>query len=252
MMNAQHAEDAASAPGFSVILVEDDNDLRQSLADYLRLRDMLVTEAASGMEFYRALKQGRYDIAVLDVNLPDANGFDLAADIAGGHDLGVIILTARTGRDDRVRGYGNGADIYLTKPVDSEELALAIGNLARRARRALATATPHRGTSAPAEKDVPWQLDRRRQALHVPGPATVRLSARETVLLEHLARHADTTVSRGEIAGLFGDTEPDPESRSLDAAMGRLRAKLRAEGLDLPLQVVHAVGLRFVGKITIV
>ncbi len=252
MMNAQHADDAASAPRFSVLLVEDDKDLRQSLADYLRLSDMLVTEAASGIEFYRALKLGRYDIAVLDVNLPDANGFDLAADIAGGHDTGVIILTARTGRDDRVRGYGEGADIYLTKPVDSEELALAIGNLARRTRHSLAAATSRRDTSVSAGKDIPWQLDRRRKTLDVPGVATVKLSARETVLLEHLARHAGTTVSRSEIAGLFGDTEPDPESRRLDAAVGRLRAKLKAEGLDLPLQVVHAVGLRFVGAVSIV
>ncbi|MGO4840755.1 response regulator transcription factor, partial [Rhizobiaceae sp. 2RAB30] len=143
-----------------------------------------MTEAASGIEFYRALKLGRYDIAVLDVNLPDANGFDLAADIAGGHDMGVIILTARTGRDDRVRGYGEGADIYLTKPVDSEELALAIGNLARRTRHSVAAAPPRRDTSVSAEKDLPWQLDRRRKTLDVPGVASVKLSARETVLLE--------------------------------------------------------------------
>ncbi|WP_163484600.1 response regulator transcription factor, partial [Escherichia coli] len=88
-----------------------------------------VTEAASGIALYKALRQESYDIAVLDVNLPDISGFELARDLAPQAEMGIIMLTARTGRDDRVRGYADGADLYLTKPVDSEELALAIVNL---------------------------------------------------------------------------------------------------------------------------
>lgn len=64
-----------------VILVEDDHDLRRSLADYLRLRKISVKEAASGMEFYRALSQQAFDVAVMDVNLPDTSGFELVTEL---------------------------------------------------------------------------------------------------------------------------------------------------------------------------
>ncbi len=242
MMMERHA-DARPAECFKVLLVEDDNDLRQSLADYLRLRKMHVTEAASGIEFYKTLLNGRYDIAVLDVNLPDTSGYELAAAVhASQHAMGIIMLTARTGREDRVRGYQVGADIYLTKPVDSEELALAIGNLARRAR-----SIPRAAASG-----VEWQVDRQRRTLHGPGDATVRLSVRETILLEHLARQPGVTVPRLDIAALYGDMEPDPESRRLDAAMARLRAKIRSAGLESPVQIVHGIGLRLIEPLTVV
>lgn len=110
--SSESAADEDVFHGIRVILVEDDHDLRQSVADYLRLRKIDVTEVASGIELYKALRQERYDIAVLDVNLPDVSGFDLARDLASQKDMGVILLTARTGRDDRVRGYAGGADLY--------------------------------------------------------------------------------------------------------------------------------------------
>lgn len=250
MTNATNAGDTTDAERFSVILVEDDHDLRQSLADYLRLRNMVVTEAASGIAFYRALQTGRFDIAVLDVNLPDTSGFDLASDIAGQRDMGVIMLTARTGRDDRVRGYSKGADIYLTKPVDSEELALVVGNLARRMR--LAAGSPKESSPSVDREKADWELDRHARTLHAPGLGTAKLSARETLLLELLARHGDATVSRARISALYGDAEPDPESRRLDAALARLRSKLKTESMELPLQVVHSVGLRLVRPISII
>lgn len=229
------------AESFKVVLVEDDDDLRQSLADYLRLRKLDVTEVSSGIDFYKTLLSGRYDIAVLDVNLPDTSGYELAAAVHASHDMGIIMLTARTGRNDRLRGYQVGADIYLTKPVDSEELALAIGNLARRAR-----------TTPRAAASEEWKVDRHRRTLHGPVGATVTLSARETILLEHLARQPGVTVPRLELAALFGDMQPDPESRRLDAAMARLRAKFRSAGLESPVQIVHGIGLRLIEPLTIV
>ena len=241
MMIERHAN---AHPGefFKVVLVEDDDDLRQSLADYLRLRKMHVTEASSGIEFYKALLSGRHDIAVLDVNLPDTSGYELAAAARASHDIGIVMLTARTGREDRVHGYRVGADIYLTKPVDSEELALAIGNLARRSRIA----------SSGAETQVEWRVNRQRRTLHGPRGETIRLTVRETMLLEHLSHHPGITVPRSDIAALFADREPDPESRRLDAAMARLRAKLRSVGLESPVQIVHGIGLRLIEPLAVV
>ncbi|TAI61559.1 response regulator transcription factor [Bradyrhizobium sp. Leo170] len=227
----------------SILLVEDHSEFRQSIADYLRLRGMRVTEAASGIEFYRALRQARFDVAVLDINLPDTSGFDLAAELSAREDMGIIMLTARKEREDRLRGYGDGAHLYFTKPVDSEELALAIENLARRGRQQVNRAVGNSSSTL--------RLDRARQTLHDPAGRFVRLSGRELVLLDYLATRPNITVSREEIAGLFGDIEPDPESRALDAALTRLRAKLKAKDVELPLRVIKGVGLRLMANIKV-
>jgi two-component system OmpR family response regulator len=234
-----------------VILVEDDQDLRQSIADYLRLRQIHVTEAASGIEFYKALRQERYDIAVLDVNLPDVSGFDLARDIVTQKDVGIILLTARTGRDDRVRGYADGADLYLTKPVDGEELTLAIMNLARRIRDAAGQKSVKRAGPAATSEGTPWRLDRKSQVLHASDGMSVKLAAREVMLLEYLALRPGVAVSRDEISSLFSHDQLHPESRRIDAALARLRAKLKAGGMELPLQVVHSAGLRLLEAIEV-
>lgn len=227
----------------NVILVEDNGILRQSLADYLRLRNMDVTEAASGTEFHTLLPRARYDIAVLDINLPDTSGYDLAASLSGSDDIGIIMLTARARRDDRIEGYQRGADLYFTKPVDSEELAIAITNLARRARRAGAPAAePKRQPETPAPPRL--LLDRQRHALQISPGAFIKLSARETLFLEYLALRPAVTVSRDDIAGIFGRPSIAPESRIIDAALARLRSRFRAANLELPIQVVHNVGFR--------
>ncbi|WP_199084423.1 response regulator transcription factor [Bosea sp. ASV33] len=238
---------------FKIILVEDDHDLRQSLADYLRLRNLRVTEAPSGIAFYKALRNERYDIAVLDVNLPDVSGFELARDLAAQPEMGIILLTARTGREDRVRGYAEGADLYLTKPVDTEELALAILNLGRRMRRRSdETANARGGAAIAAPEGTAWRLDRQTQTLCSPDTRSVKLSVREVVLLEHLAARPDETVSRDLIMGLFGHARIDPESRRFDALLARLRSKLKTAGMESPLQVVHGAGVRLVRPIGIV
>lgn len=236
---------------FRIILVEDDHDLRQSIADYLRLRKIHVTDVASGIELYKALRQERYDIAVLDVNLPDVSGFDLARDIAHQNEMGIILLTARTGRDDRVRGYADGADIYLTKPVDGEELTLAIINLSRRIRHAAGQKATRRTGPVAAGEHTSLRLDRQSQLLHAYNGMSVKLSTREVMLLEYLARRPGVTVSREEISSLFSHAQFHPESRRIDAALARLRAKLKAGGMELPLHVVHSAGLRLLETIEV-
>jgi len=235
-----------------VILIEDDHDLRQGIADYLRLQAIEVTDVASGAGFYTTLMDGDFDVAILDVNLPDVSGFELARVISSTKPMGVIMLTARTGREDRIKGYEQGADLYLTKPVDGEELALAIANLARRVRStassAKATADDKDHALAQATEHQ-WLLDLQRHRLTSPEGRAILLSGREAMLMETLARAAGATVPRHVLDTLFGTGSADPESRRLDAALRRLRMKARAAGCDLPLHVVHAVGVRFVGTL---
>lgn len=240
------------AAAVRVILVEDDHDLRQGIADYLRLQAIDVTEVASGVGFYTALMGADFDIAILDVNLPDVSGFELARAVSSSKRMGVIMLTARTGREDRIKGYEQGADLYLIKPVDGEELALAIGNLARRIRSVAPIADTTGSGGRSRDQERAWHLELKQRRLTSPTGVSILLSGREAMLMEHLARAGGATVSRQAIDTLLGHNHSDPESRRLDAALRRLRMKARVAGADLPLHSVHAAGIRFIGSVNIV
>jgi DNA-binding response OmpR family regulator len=229
-----------------IILVEDDDELREGLAETLRLSGMQVIEAGSGMAFREAWRSQRFDVAILDVNLPDTNGFELARTIADGEPRpGIIMLTARTGQQDRIQGYSEGADLYMTKPVVGEELLLAVRNLARRTRHATPT-VPLAADEAP-----PWRLDVRLNRLTAPDGRILDLSSRETMLIEQFANARDTPIPRGILAGLMGYGAPSAENRGLDIAIRRLRQKMADAGLEPPIVPIHGVGIRFHGLLTI-
>jgi len=235
------------------VLVEDDHDLRQGLADYLRLSGVEVRDVASGLDLYRALRLEDFDIAILDVNLPDASGFDLARELSAERGMGLILLTARTGRDDRIRGYAEGADLYLTKPIDGQELLLAVRNLARRVLDGASArpATPDgRGPGAAAV--AAWRLDTLRHCLVPPSDGPIQLSGRELMLLEFLAQAQGATVSRTTLAEHLGYGASGAEGRGFDAVLRRLRRKAADRGLDLPLRAIHAIGIRFAAPLLLV
>nr|WP_298720545.1 response regulator transcription factor [uncultured Steroidobacter sp.] len=227
--------------GVRVALVEDDHELREALAENLRLNGIEVAQADSARTFFEALRASPIDVAIIDVNLPDASGFELARGLARGEARpGVIILTARVGHHDRRQGYAEGADLYMTKPVDSEELLLAVRNLARRVRDA-------RGTPAQSGADhSAWTLDVARKLLLSPRGVSIVLSGREVLLLEQFIKAAGEPVSRASLAAIMGYGMPGPENRGLDAALRRLRDKAAAQGLELPLLIIHSIGIRFV------
>jgi two-component system, OmpR family, response regulator len=218
-----------------ILLVEDDEDLRRSLADYLRLNNLSVVEAGSGLGCYQAIRRDRFDVAILDVNLPDTDGFTLARDIVIDQSVGVIILTARAEREDRVRSFLEGADIFLTKPVNGEELLLALNNLVRRVR------------SREAPGGVSWRLDVSRQRLLSPDGRDIALSGRECALIKRLAEAHGETVPRSLLIEYLGYAHLPPESRSLDAVLRRLRQKA-----DVPVRSIHSRGLLFAAEIKMI
>ncbi|WP_176084488.1 response regulator transcription factor [Martelella sp. HB161492] len=241
-MQLHENEDSEATPPVRVLLVEDDRDLRQSLAEYLRLRGNAVTEAASGLEFYKALRNASFDIAILDVNLPDCSGFDLAAELApDARRTGIIMLTARTGREDRIRGYGEGADLYMTKPVDGNELLLAIRNLARRLPDIAAV---------PQAQAAAWKLDLRGYLLITPAERKIDLTAREMQLLTLLAEAGGQPVSRTTLSEAFG-FEDRPEARGIDAITQRLKQKAASIDVDLPMKTIRSVGISFAADLEI-
>jgi DNA-binding response OmpR family regulator len=222
-----------------VILVEDDFDLRQGLTDFLRLNGFSVTPVANGAEFSLSVTTDVFDVAIVDINLPDTNGYEITRSLAERTHMGVIIVTARTLRDDKIRGYAEGANLYLTKPVDGDELVFAIKNLSDRIKRVTTT------EQLPSQSHSKWRVDCASQRLISPEGTEIRLSGREAKLILCLAEASGRIVSRADLSRAMGYRELNPETRSLDAVVRRLRSKAREAGLELPIHVVHAAGFQF-------
>ncbi len=213
-----------------IILVEDDHDLRASLGDCLEEAGFAVALAGSAEQLHRELAAASFHVAVLDVNLPDASGYTLAAALPA--DMAVVMLTGRGSVADRVAGYDSGADLYLVKPTDGAELVAGIRAVLRR-RAALPRAV------RPA-----WWLDAPQRALHAPNGRAVLLTPRETSCVARLLRRPGTTVPRAELIAILGYDALPRSSRSFDMFVARLRQRIEAAtGLAAPIETVHAAGL---------
>jgi len=115
-----------------VLVVEDNQNLRESMAECLNLAGLTVSSVGSAAECYQALASSDWCVTVIDIGLPDQSGYVLVEYIRANTTMKVIILTARDAIDDRIKGYDSGADIYLVKPINCRELAAAIVSLAQR------------------------------------------------------------------------------------------------------------------------
>lgn len=230
-----------------IIVVEDEDGLREQLVAYLTLSGFDACPAGSAGELYRRMAVERFGIVVLDLRLPDEDGLSIAAHLRKQLDVGIIMLTARTGSDDRTRGFDAGADIYLTKPLEMPELVAAVRSLSRRlglgADRGAAAGTRPVSVEAPA---AAWRLDKAAFTLEAPNGKQVNLTINEVSLLARLTAQPGVVVSRGELLGALGYDPLDPGNRNLDAALRRLRLKVEASvGCQLPVRTIHSVGYIF-------
>ena len=204
----------------SVIIVEDDHSLRQSLGDYLSLTGFTVESVGSGMAFYQSISGKKFDVAVIDVGLPDQSGFVLVEYARHNTAMGLIIITANDSINARITGYESGSDLFLAKPVDCRELAAAIVSIATRYER----------TSAVPPSDIRtselWVLDRRKHLLISPDNSRVTLTAKEFQLLELLASFPGETVSREKVLQHLYSHSTDYDSRALDSLVSRIRKKI--------------------------
>ncbi|MFC3550969.1 response regulator transcription factor [Lysobacter cavernae] len=217
-----------------IALLEDDAVLRErillpGLASY--------GFAATGMEtaasLHRHLAAARFDIVVLDVGLPDADGFSVAREIRVGFpDIGIVMLTGRGDTIDRVRGLSQGADAYLAKPVEIDLLAATLHSLARRMRGV---------TVAHAPKH--WRLDSNGWCLLSPSGCSVALTKTERRVVEALIERAGQLVGRNALIAALTSNVYEFDPHRLDSLLYRLRRKVAdACGESLPLTAVHGEG----------
>ena len=218
-----------------IVLVEDNKALRDSVAEYLGIVGYDVTAVASGLEFYHALAEQAFGVAVIDLGLPDMDGLHLVQYIRNNTGMHCIILTARDLVDDRVAGYDSGADLYMIKPVDCRELAAALTRMVQRA------ATHRDDTDCTGH----WRLNRQNATLVTPSCAFIPLTAREMDFLLCLASTPEETVPRAAILENLGYTNDEFSNRALESLIRRLRRKIEGVFGSSPILTRHGVGYSF-------
>lgn len=239
-----------------ILIVDDDRDIRDLLADYLKQFGYRTSTAADGRAMRQVLGaaghsgQGAVDLIVLDVMLPGEDGLSLCRELRARSSLPVIMLTARGEPVDRVLGLELGADDYVPKPFEPRELLARIRSVLRRTRM-LATEDDDIGDTRRVAFSN-WIFDLRRRELLSPDGAVVSLSGAEYRLLAVLVSHANRVLTRDQLMDMTKGREADPFDRSIDLQVSRLRQKL-AEDARQPeiIKTVRNEGYVFVASVTV-
>jgi two-component system response regulator VicR len=201
-----------------ILVIEDDPTLRLVLQDNFRSEQYDVDVAADGVSAVRSMQAATPDLIVLDLTLPDTDGLDLLPVLRQAGQIPIIVLTARTQQAEKVKGLALGADDYMTKPFDPEELLARVRAVLRRAR-------PSISRIRLGEIDV--DLRNKRASA---GKREIPLTHREFELLSYLAEHRDVVVRRGELLrAIWGYLDTDISTRTVDFAIARLRRKLEVD-----------------------
>ncbi len=220
----------------NVIVVEDHTELREAICRHLNRSDWRVRGVADGKSLTQAVAQSAPHILLLDLNLPGEDGLAIANRMRHEFvDIGIVMLTARAGAADRAIGYGQGADVYLTKPASIGEIESVIENLARRLDQQTKKATT-----------LGLILDVNRQTLKISDDKRVRLSVIEFTIFYLLARSPNQAATTEVlIASLESLKKRSLTKRHLTLAIARLRKKLASElGLKDIVLVQHNVGYK--------
>ncbi len=218
-----------------LLLVEDDRPLRRFLKKAFSEEGYAVDEAGTGDTALERALARPYDCIVLDLMLPERDGFEIVEELRGRSvHTPVLMLTARDELSSRLRGLESGADDYLTKPFDLPELLARVHALIRRA------SIRHQDAVLTSGDIV---LDPIRRTV-TRGGRVVDLSARELALLEFLVRNAGRTVSRSRIAEAVWNYQFDTETNVVDVYINYLRKKLTFAGDAPPIKTVRGVGYR--------
>jgi DNA-binding response OmpR family regulator len=221
-------------PGaLKVLIVEDNADLAANIADYLEERGHTVDVAQNGLTGLRLAAAAQFDAIVLDLMLPGMDGLALCENLRSGtgRQTPVLMLTARGTLEDKIAGFGSGADDYVVKPFELRELELRLQALARRAQGA-------QGLRLLRVADLELSLDTLRVRR---GSRTIELPALPLKILELLMKRSPGVVWRREIEqAVWGDSPPD--SDALRVHIHTLRSAVDPPGTPALLRTVRGVG----------
>jgi two-component system OmpR family response regulator len=222
-----------------ILVVEDEPSLRTDLVEYLTMRGFETDGVGTARDLRAGLAAGKVPaIVILDIGLPDGNGFELAREIRAKSDCGIIILTALGESDDRIRGFESGADIYLVKHSSLREIEATVQSLMRRLQ------DPQ--TRAVNREPDQWLLNRSTWTLTAPNRTEIKLTATEHAFIGALLDKAGQPCSREELAQLLARPQTSWDNRHLDAVVNRLRRKIKDYSqIEAPIKMIYGRGYTF-------
>ncbi len=227
-----------------VLLIDDDEQLGPPLAAYFQRFELTLTQALRPSAGLALLREGGFDAAILDVMLPEMDGFALCRAIRAESDIPILMLTARGELTDRVVGLELGADDYLPKPFEPRELVARVQTVLRRRRPATAAAAPQ-GSEMHFDGLV---IDPLRRSVHRNAEA-LELTGTEFELLLLLAREPGRVFSRDDILNQLRGHESELITRAVDIIVSRLRKKLEPlEAIKTLRNAGYALALRPAGR----
>jgi two-component system catabolic regulation response regulator CreB len=207
----------------TILLVEDEPSIADNITYALGTEGFLARWHRTGQEALAALAAEPVALVILDVGLPDANGFDLAREIRRRHDVPIIFVTARSAEIDRIIGLEIGADDYVVKPFSPRELTARVRAVLRRTRGAREKAA----AEAPRAPALPFHLDEERHRITYCG-SILELSRYEFRLLAILVRRPGQVFSRDQLMQMAWDEPGISLDRTVDTHMKTIRQKLKA------------------------
>jgi DNA-binding response OmpR family regulator len=216
------------------LLVEDDPRLLLSLSEILERNGYLVDKAKNFEEGYEKVFLAEYDLIILDWMLPDGNGVDLCRKIRSEKiTVPILLLTAKAMTEDITEGLDSGADDYLTKPFEIEELQARIRALLRRKEEFVSDCFTLDNLKIDFLKKIVTR-----------GEKNINLSPKENLILEYLAKNSDKVVSREELLNHAWDEKSEALSNTVDVYISYLRKKIDLAGETPLINTVKGVGYR--------
>ncbi len=195
-----------------ILIVDDDDGIRNLLKDYLSNNDYIVSTARNADEAKEKLQYLKFDIIILDVMMPGQNGYELTKDIRKFYKVPIILLTAKGEVENRIKGLEIGADDYLGKPFEPKELLLRIKNIINKSKKIDLKSKHNVGIA---------EIDLNKMTINLKNKSKKINNSEKKVLMEMLA-NPGTTYSRDEIGKISGIIQ----ERSIDVMITRLRQKL--------------------------
>lgn len=215
-----------------LLLLEDQPTLAEAIASHLKAKGFKVDAAASLRMAEAALRVGNFDAAIFDLSLPDGDGMSLLSSLRQqGSKLPVIIMTARDRISDRIKGLESGADDYVVKPIDLNELVARLHAVLRR----------YGGNPNPLVKLGKFEIDQNGHRILLDGK-DVQLTGKEWSLVEKLVAKPNVIVSKEKLEEALYGFDDEIASNTLEVYVSRIRKKLGKETIE----TVRGLGYRFV------
>jgi two-component system torCAD operon response regulator TorR len=226
-----------------ILVVEDELLMRELLVSYLKIEEYLVSEADSAAILKKVLVEKPIDLILLDINLPDQDGFSVVREIRSRSDIGIILVSKRNDGIDKIIGLEMGADDYICKPFEPRELIARVKSVLRRTQAKAAN------DLSPCVRFLNWTFHLGKRCVIDDKGEEVYLSGAEFKLLKVLIQKPNVVIERKQLQMLV-DPQLKSTSRSIDVLITRLRSKLRDKTVNSQIIVtVHGIGYVFAAEV---